>query len=90
MIGTDGKLEQGELLLKTCSQVLELAFCDPAFELGFNGEKYELILSPEGKRSALFPLVYFQPHAPKSILEHWNILVGRQPSQGFSLRTGDI
>lgn len=90
MIGTDGKLEQGELLLKTCSQVLELAFCDPAFELGFNGEKYELILSPEGKRSALFPLVYFQQHAPKSILEHWNILVGRQPSQGFSLRTGDI
>ena len=27
----------------------------------------------------LFELVYFQKHAPKEVLEHWNILVGRQP-----------
>ena len=62
----------------------------PAFELGFNGEKYELILSPEGLRSRLFPLVYFQKQAPEPVLEHWNIWVGRQPCEGFELRAGEI
>ena len=32
---------------------------------GFNGEKYELILTPEGDKVKLFELVYFQKHAPK-------------------------
>ena len=54
------------------------------------GEKYELILSPEGLRSRLFPLVYFQQQAPESVLAHWNIRVGRQPAPGFLLRTGEI
>ena len=54
------------------------------------GEKYELILSADGNRSALFPLVYFQRRAPESVLEHWNILVGRQPSAGFSLQAGEL
>ncbi|MFR8166245.1 MAG: tetratricopeptide repeat protein [Enterocloster sp.] len=53
-------------------------------------EKYELILSADGNRSALFPLVYFQRRAPESVLEHWNILVGRQPSAGFSLQAGEL
>ena len=33
--------------------------------------------------------VYFQKHAPKEVLEHWNILVGRQPLQNIGLRTED-
>ena len=28
-------------------------------------------------------LVYFQKQAPESVLEHWNIWVGRQPCEGF-------
>ena len=48
--------------------------------MGFNGEKHELILTPEGDKVKLFELVYFQKHAPKEVLEHWNILVGRQPT----------
>ena len=45
-----------------------------SFEMGFNGEKYELILTPEGDKVKLFELVYFQKHAPKEMLKHWNIL----------------
>ena len=80
--------ERGGELLKTCGAALALALCEPAFEIGFNGEKYELILSPEGSRAGLFPLVYFQRRAPEAVLEHWNIHVGRQPSDKFELRSG--
>lgn len=74
-----------EELTGECSRLLSVAFSDVSFELGFNGEKYELILTPEGNRARLFPLVYFQQHAPAGILNHWNILVGRQASRDFAL-----
>ena len=90
IIDTDETHQRVEELIEKCSQALEIAFREPAFELGFNGEKYELILSPEGLRSRLFPLVYFQQQAPESVLAHWNIWVGRQPAPGFMLRAGEI
>ena len=68
---------------------LNLVFDEISFEMGFNGEKYELILTPEGDKVKLFELVYFQKHAPKEVLEQWNILVGRQPLQNIGLRTDD-
>lgn len=90
IMDTDATRERGEELVEECQKALELAFCSPSFELGVGGEKYELILSADGNRSVLFPLVYFQRHAPESVLEHWNILVGRQPSAGFSLQAGEF
>ena len=90
IMDTDETHQRGEELIEKCSSALKPALRDTAFELGFNGEKYELILSPEGLRSRLFPLVYFQKQAPESVLEHWNIWVGRQPCEGFELRAGDI
>ena len=33
----------------------------------------------------LYTSVYFQKHAPKEMLKHWNILVGRQPLQNIGL-----
>ena len=33
----------------------------------------------------MFELVYFQKHAPKEMLKHWNILVGRQPLQNIDV-----
>lgn len=90
IIDTDETHQRGEELVEKCGNALRSALCDTAFELGFNGEKYELILSPEGLRSRLFPLVYFQKQAPESVLEHWNIWVGRQPCEGFELRAGEI
>ena len=68
---------------------LNLVFDEISFEMGFNGEKHELILTPEGDKVKLFELIYFQKHAPKEVLEHWNILVGRQPVQNIGLRTND-
>lgn len=89
MIEADTLREKGGEILAKCRRPLEIALKDVAFELGFNGEKYELILSPEGNRSRLFPLVYFQQHAPASVLEHWNIWVGRQPADAdFTLDCG--
>ena len=84
----DQARERGEEVLARCEGPLNLALSSAAFEIGFNGEKYELILSADGSRSRLFPLVYFQAHAPQSVLEHWSIRVGRQPSADFSLRSG--
>ena len=90
IIDTDETHQRGEELVEKCGNALKTALRDTSFELGFSGEKYELILSPEGLRSRLFPLVYFQKQAPESVLEHWNIWVGRQPCEGFELRAGEI
>ena len=90
IIDTDETHQRGEELVEKCGNALKTALRDTSFELGFNGEKHELILSPEGLRSRLFPLVYFQKQAPESVLEHWNIWVGRQPSKDFMLRAGDM
>ena len=75
-----------EELVERCSELLAPAFSAPAFELGYNGEKHELILSPQGDRCRMFQLVYFQRLAPKQLLDKWNIIVGRARSGKFALR----
>ena len=89
IMDTDKNQERGEELVAACEEILHIAFEDISFEMGFNGEKHELILTPEGNKVKLFELVYFQKHAPKEILEHWNILVGRQSVENIGLRTGE-
>lgn len=74
-----------ERLMARCGELLAPAFTDVAFQLGFSGEKYELVLSPEGSRAKLFQLASFQRLAPAEVLERWNILIGRQPSSNFRL-----
>ena len=90
IIDTDQTHRRGDELAEICGNALKIALGYISFELGRNDEKYELILSPEGYRSQLFPLVYFQRQAPKAVLEHWNIWVGRQRAEGFLLRAGDL
>ena len=90
IMDTDKMHQRGEELIEKCGNALKTALSDTSIELGFNGEKYELILSPEGLHSRLFSLVYFRKQAPESVLGHWNIWVGRQPCEGFELRAGDI
>ena len=75
-----------EELVTRCYEILTLAFDSPIFELGFNGEKYDLILSPEGDRVKLFQLAYFAKYAPESIRKHWNIIVGRPAFAKYVLR----
>ena len=89
MMDDDKDYTRGAELVAPMEGALNLAFDEISFEMGFNGEKHELILTPEGDKVKLFELVYFQKHAPKEVLEHWNILVGRQPLQNIGLRTED-
>ena len=89
MMDNDKDHTRGAELMDQMEETLNLVFDEISFEMGFNGEKYELILTPEGDKVKLFELVYFQKHAPKEVLEHWNILVGRQPLQNIGLRTED-
>ena len=89
MMDEDKDHTRGAELVAQMEETLNLVFDEISFEMGFNGEKYELILTPEGDKVKLFELVYFQKHASKEVLEHWNILVGRQPLQNIGLRTED-
>ena len=73
MMDDDKDHTRGAELVAQMEETLNLAFDEISFEMGFNGEKYELILTPEGDKVKLFELVYFQKHAPKEVLEHWNI-----------------
>ena len=87
MMDEDKDYTRGAELVAQMEGALNQAFDEISFEMGFNGEKHELILTPEGDKVKLFELIYFQKHAPKEVLEHWNILVGRQPLQNIGLRT---
>ena len=85
----DSDEDRGEELIARVEDILRIAFDDVSFELGKGSAKYELILTPEGMRAKLFPLVYFARLAPTSVREHWDIRVGRGASIGFALRTND-
>ena len=85
----DKEKRRGEELIEKCGEILEIAFYDVSFEMGYNGEKYELILTPEGDKVKLFELVYFVRHVPKSLLDNWNILVGRQADENIGLRVDE-
>lgn len=89
MMDEDKDHIRGAEIVAQMEETLNLVFDEISFELGVGGEKHELILTPEGDKVKLFELVYFQKHAPKKVLEHWNILVGRQPLQNIGLRTED-
>lgn len=70
-----------EVIAEQFAELLAPAFKDVYAEVGFNGEKYELILNLEGDWSRLFSLTYFQRHVPEEVSRHWNILVGRQAKE---------
>ncbi len=89
MMDDDKDHTRGAEIVAQMEGALNQVFDEISFEMGFNGEKHELILAPEGDKVKLFELIYFQKHAPKEVLEHWNILVGRQPLQNIGLRTED-
>lgn len=73
-------------LIEICGDVLRKAFYDISFELGKTGDRYELILMPEGDKVRLFELVYFRKHAPARVTERWNILAGRRANPALALR----
>lgn len=78
-----------EEMLELCAKILSPAF-DTAFELGFNGKKYELILSPNGNGVSVFVLDYYRKHLTDKLREKWNVIVGRQPNPNIALQMGDV
>lgn len=90
MMDADKTHERGEEIGDRIERILRLAFEDVSFEVGFNGVKHELILTPEGNRMKLFELVYFRSHAPASVLRHWEITLGRRGTSGNELHAGGV
>lgn len=81
--------KNGENIIEQCHAILAIAFENISFELGFNGQKYELVLTPEGDISQLYKLVYFKQQAPKEVFKHWNIVIGRECFPSFALRVNE-
>lgn len=83
--------QHNEELIDNVRKLLKPALYEPIFEIGGGNGTYELILSPNGVRVWLFPLVYFRDHAPAEVLAHWNILIGRRSiEQKYELRMFDM
>ena len=74
------EMADSDEITEYCHELLSETFTDCCFELGFNGEKYDLILSPEKDKYMLYLFNEFKKHAPESVKEHWNIILGRQPA----------
>ena len=51
MMDEDKDTHRGAELVAQMQETLNLVFDEISFEMGFNGEKYELILTPEVIRS---------------------------------------
>ena len=73
----DSKADR-EQISEELHKLLSPAFAGTYAEVGRKGDKYDLILSLEGSWAYLFSRAYFKKRAPKEVLEHWNIYVGRQ------------
>ena len=77
--------ESGDDITAYCQKLLGSTFSEVYFELGYNGEKYELILAPEKEKYMLYLYEAFKRQAPQNILEHWNIILGRNYSASCNL-----
>ncbi len=77
--------ENSENITAYCCELLNVTFSDISFEVGFNGEKYDLILSPEKEKLMLYFIEAFKKCAPQEVLKNWNIILGRSPSKNCKL-----
>lgn len=80
--------KQHEDIIKVFNQIFK--DLEIAFEVGYNGEKYELILSLEGDSTRIFELEYFKEQMPNNILKNWDIVIGRKPMKNFTLKMFNI
>lgn len=75
-----GDKEEPAAITEYCRNLLSCALSEACFEVGHNGaqgEKFDLILSPEKNKFMLFFLEAFKKQAPENVLKNWNIILGR-------------
>lgn len=82
----DRNEDDGAAMLQHCDAILEQAIRDVSFELSFDGERYEFIPCVGGRRSVLYPPVYFCRRAPKEVLEYWKIRASSVSNDKFALQ----
>ena len=80
LIDRNNRDDGGEELAALCSSLLSAAFSDVSFELGYDGQKYELILTPgRGSGADCLNWCIFRIMCPDFLREKWNIW-GRPPA----------
>ena len=75
--GTVTREEQSRAL-RWVHQALEIVIHDLNFELGYDNDRYALILSANGHKRELFVLAHFARMLPESLHALWRVKVGRQ------------
>lgn len=78
-----------DVLVETVHDIFLGVLKNLSFELGYNSDKYELTLTPEGNTLRLFMIRYISKCAPESIKDRWKITEGRAASKGYGLRAFD-
>ena len=89
MMDDDKDHTPGAEIVAQMEDTLNLVFDEISFEMGFNGEKHELILTPEGDEVKLFELVYFRKHAPRRCWSTGTSWWAASPAKNIGLRTDD-
>lgn len=70
-----------DTLIGALNKIIEKAFNDVAFEVGHNGQKHELILSPNGNKTVLKQIQYLLKYKPEGVDDRWNFY-GAKPAIG--------
>ena len=79
-----------EELLELVDGILCTTFGEVSFEIGHDGERFELILVPERDRVRLFELMEFVRTAPEDVLSRWRVSIGKHAGEGLDLVYGDV
>lgn len=76
-----------ETSMQLVHDALENVFDDINFELGFDQDRYDLVLSAHGFKRQLLVLLHFARLMPEQLKSTWKVTVGRRSAiEGFSMR----
>lgn len=78
------KAIDADSVVKEFTDLLNIAFTDPFFNIGMKDDKYELILTPEGNRETLLLLNYWRSLMPDNLLESWNVYTTKPAMSNLS------
>lgn len=71
----DEKRPQEEIL-KLAEEALRPVMNDAYFQIGKDGDRYDLIFATDSSRASILEYLYYESHVPASLKEKWNIHCG--------------